>query len=71
MKYSWILIVLLCGCHFIATGEFEKPKKTVHSKMERAVNVAVLKAFMDPTWGTAEIQKEIKYQLWLQEQDGS
>jgi len=31
--------------------------------------MAALKAFFDPTWGAEEINKEIKYQLWLQEQD--
>jgi hypothetical protein len=62
MKWLLIIVLLLCGCHA------KRPPQSY--AYNRAVKIAMLKAMIDPTWGLPEIKKEIKYQLYLQEQNG-
>ena len=61
------------GCsnvaHFIVTGKSE-PKKVpeILAANERAINIAILKYLSDDTWTVSDIQKEIKYQQYLNRQ---
>ena len=64
---------MVSGCsnvaHFIATGKSEPKEvpKTLTAN-ERAINIAILKYLSDDTWTVSDIQKEIKYQQYLNRQ---
>ena len=74
-KIVILLLLLTSGCgrvmFFVGTGKMEPPPRVQKQKETdagKALRIAVLKALMDKTWGMAEIQKEVKYQLYLQRQ---
>ena len=68
-----IAILFVIGCsnvtRFIATGKSEPKEapKTLTAN-ERVINIAILKYLSDDTWTISDIQKEIRYQQYLNRQ---
>jgi len=61
-----MLLLIVSGCHFIATGEMEPVAK--ESVEDRAIIIATIKYFMSPEWTIEDYKKEIRYQQYLQRQ---
>lgn len=57
-----ILILLFAGCG--RTALTVEPAKT---PKERAVEIAVIKYFIDPSWTIVEVKKEVRYQIYIRE----
>ena len=65
------LAFLVGGCgeamFFVATGEREKSRTDVKATArQQAVLIAIVKYLRDDTWTMIEVEKEIRYQEYLQ-----
>jgi len=68
-----IAILFVIGCsnvtRFIATGKSEPKKEPITlTANQRAIDLAILKYLKDDTWTVSDMQKEIKYQQYLNRQ---
>jgi len=76
MKKMLIIICLVC-CSCCSQYEQAKAEKRAEIRREtakreeinnKAVNTAIVKYLLDPSWSFKEVEKEIRYQQYIQGQ---